>query len=157
MMSPVGKPLRRIADPVVAAAPAGMRIRTRIYPTAEEAGTLTAIGDFLGSVYRFELSERIGCGVLDRQGHGEWRAQRKQALTAQSSARWAGAITRTVEDQYQPGMRGLAAHVADLRAAIEVLEARCALRPGELAPADDNDEAGKRGPSRRRRGYRSAG
>ena len=60
--------LRRIGDPVVAAAPAGVRIRTRIHPTASEASALTAIGAFLGSVYRGELAERIGCGSLDRDG-----------------------------------------------------------------------------------------
>jgi hypothetical protein len=65
-----------------------------------------------------------------------------------------GAITRAVEDQYQLGMRGLAAHVADLGAAVQVLAARCALRPGELAPPDDGGEAvSGRGRSRRQRGY----
>ena len=72
-------------------------------------------------------------------------------MTAVSSSRWAGAITRAVEDQYQLGMRGLVAHIADLQAAVGVLEARCALRPGELEPVDDQ-AAGRR----RRRGYRSA-
>jgi hypothetical protein len=76
-------------------------------------------------------------------------------LTAVSSSRWAGAITRAVEDQYQLGMRGLAAHVRDLGAAVEVLEARCGLRPGERAPVSD-DESGRRGRVQRRRGYRSA-
>jgi hypothetical protein len=70
-----------------------------------------------------------------------------------SSSRWAGAITRGVEDQYQLGMRSLGAHVGDLRRAVEVLEARCALRPGESAPAGAGDR-GDRG--RRRHGYRSA-
>ena len=51
-----------------------------------------------------------------------------------SSSRWAGAITRAVEDQYQLGMRSLAAQVAGLGAAVAVLAARCALRPGELGP-----------------------
>ena len=68
-----------------------------------------------------------------------WRAERKRAVTAASSSRWAGAITRAVEDQYQLGMRGLAAHVGDLRAAVEVLEPRCALRPGELASVDGHE------------------
>jgi IS605 OrfB family transposase len=150
--------LRRIGDPVVAVAPAGARIRTRLRPTEDEAEALTAIGQFLGSVYRGELAERIRCGVLDRDGQAAWRAQRKQALTAVSSSRWAGAITRVVQDQFQLGMRALASHVGDLRAAVQVLEARCALRPGEREPVDDN-EAGRRGrrSRRRRRGYRSAG
>ncbi len=143
--------LRAIGDPVVASVPAGARIRTRIRPTAEQAQALTAIGGFLGSVYRSELAERIGCEVLDRDGQAGWRAERKRAVTAVSSSRWAGAITRAVEDQYQLGMRGLVAHIADLQAAVGVLEARCALRPGELEPVDDQ-AAGRR----RRRGYRSA-
>jgi IS605 OrfB family transposase len=134
-----------------------VRIRTRIHPTAQEAAAVTAIGELLGSVYRGELANRIRCGVLDREGHAAWRAQRKQALTAVSSSRWAGAITRAVEDQYQLGMRGLAAHVADLRAAVGVLAARCALRPGELAPPDDGVEASCSSGRRRRRGYRGAG
>src|SRR5712671_4554790 len=147
--------MRQICDPVVAAAPSGVRIRTRIHLTAQEAAAVTAIGERLGSVYRGELAERVRRGVLDREGHAAWRAQRKQALTATSSSRWAGAITRAVEDQYQLGMRGLAAQVADLGAAVKVLEARCALRPGELAPLNDV-EPSRAGRARRCRGYGSA-
>ena len=149
-----GAGLRRIADPVVVAAPAGVRVRTRLHVSEAEAAALTAIGVFLGSVYRGELAARIGCGVLDWEGRGVWRAQRKQAVTAVSSSRWAGAITRAVEDQFQLGMRGLAAQVADLRAAVQVLQTRCALRPGELAPQDlDGADMQRRG--RRWRGYRN--
>jgi hypothetical protein len=151
-----GRALRRIGDPVVAAAPAGVRIRARIRPTAAEAEALSAIGELLGSAYRCELAGRVGLGRLDREAHAVWRAQRKQALTAVSSSRWAGAITRAVEDQYQLGMRGLAAQVADLRAAVDVLGQRCALRPGELAPVEGGEDNGRRRCRRRRRGYRSA-
>ena len=133
-MTARGAVLRRIADPVVAATPAGARIRTRIHLGDAEAAALTAIGTLLGSVYRGELADRIKCGALDTKGRASWRAERKQAITAASSSRWAGAITRAAEDQYQLGMRGLAAHVADLRSVIEVLEQRCALAPGQLAP-----------------------
>jgi hypothetical protein len=146
--------LRRITDPVVAAPPTGARIRTRLHVSESEAAALTAIGAFLGSVYRAELSERIRRGVLHRDGRAAWRAERKQAITAVSSSRWAGAITRTVEDQYQLGMRGLAAQVADLRAAIEVLEVRCALRRDALELGDPDDAGARRG-SRRRRAYPS--
>ncbi|HEX9832822.1 MAG TPA: hypothetical protein VGA66_07005 [Mycobacterium sp.] len=141
--------LRRIGDPVVARAPTGVRIRTRIYPTAEQAQELTAIGHFLGSLYRSELAQRTRCGVLDRRRQAAWRAGRKQALTAVSSSRWAGVITRAVEHQYQLGMRALAAHEVELRHAVEVLEQRCALRPGELQPVDDN-VTGRRERVRRR-------
>jgi hypothetical protein len=120
-----------------------------------EAAALREIGDLLGSVYRCELAVRVRLGRLDCEAQAAWRAARKHAVTAVSSSRWAGAITRAVEDQYQLGIRALGAHAADLRAAVNVLEARCQLRPGELAAADD--EAGRRGGPRRRRGYRSAG
>jgi hypothetical protein len=123
-----GRSLRRITDPVVAAAPAGVRVRTRIHPTEAEAAALATIGELLGSVYRGELAARIRLGQLDRMAHALWRAQRKRAVTAVSSSRWAGAITRAVEDQYQLGMRGLAAQVADLHAAVEVLEQCTAAR-----------------------------
>jgi IS605 OrfB family transposase len=149
-----GRSLRRIADPIMAAAPAGVRIRTRIHPTAAEAEALAAIGELLGSVYRSELAERVRLGRLDRKAHALWRAERKRALTAVSSSRWAGAITRAVEDQYQLGMRGLAAQVEGMRAAVQMLEQRCDLRPGELAPVETTDMHPR---SRRgRRGYRNA-
>ena len=148
--------LRRISDPVVAAAPAAVRIRTRIRVTEAESAALTAIGDFLGSVYRGELARRIRCGVLDRDGRAAWRAERKRAITAVSSSRWAGAITRAAEDQYQLGMRGLAAHVSDLGDAVEVLAERCALRPGEWAPESADEPLSRRRGRQRVRGYRSA-
>jgi hypothetical protein len=69
-------------------------------------------------------------------------------LTGLSSSRWAGAITRAVEDQFQLGMRGLAAQVADLRAAIAVLAAWRTLGPGEPVA----EEAARRGRPRRHRG-----
>jgi hypothetical protein len=145
--------LRRIGVPAVAPPPAGVRIRTRIHLTDAEAAALSAVGSFLGGVYRAELAGRVRLGVLDRQSRAGWRAERKRAVTSVSSSRWAGAITRSVEDQYQLGMRGLAAHVSDLRQAVHVLEARCALRPGEAAPTGAGDGGGRGG---RRRGYRSA-
>jgi hypothetical protein len=145
-------PLRRVAVPVVAEPPAGVRIRTRIHVTPAEAAALTAVGRFLGSVYRDELAERIRCGVLDHDGRATWRTGRKRVITALSSSRWAGTITRAVEDQYQLGMRNLAAHVAGLRAAVAVLQARCALRPQELSPINNNVQRR----TRRYRGYRSA-
>ena len=57
-----GRSLRRIGDPVVAGAPAGVRIRTRIRLTVEEAEALTAIGVLLGGLYRGELAERVRIG-----------------------------------------------------------------------------------------------
>jgi hypothetical protein len=145
-------PLRRIGAPVVPGPPSGVRIRTRIHLSEAEAAALTSVGSFLGGVYRGELAARVRLGVLDRAARTGWRAERKRAVTSVSSSRWAGAITRAVEDQYQLGMRSLGAHVGDLRQAVAVLEARCALRPGESAPARAGDRGGA---GRGRRGYRS--
>ena len=147
------RPLRRIGDPVVAAGPAGVRVRTRLHLTEAEADALAGIGEYLGAVYRRELAHRVNLGSLDRKQHAAWRAERKQAITAVASSRWAGAITRATQDQYQLGMRALTAQVADLRSAITVLEQRCVLRPSEVsAPA-----GGPRRRSRRPvRGYASA-
>ena len=115
----------------VVAAPAGVRIRTRLHPTPDEARVLTEIGEFNGRFYRRELAGRIALGNLDRKGQAEFRAARKRALTAQTSSRWAGAITRSVQDQYQCGMRALVAQAKDLDAAVAAVAARCALAPGE--------------------------
>lgn len=150
--------LRRIDDPVVAAGPAGIRVRTRLHLSDDEAAGLGEIGQYLGSVYRRELAHRISLGQLDRKAHGIWRAERKRAVTAMASSRWAGAITRAVEDQYQLGMRALVAEVADLQAAIAVLDARCAVRPGEVyAPDPDAAVVSRRRSRRPVRGYASAG
>ncbi len=135
---------------MVAAGPAGVRIRTRIHLSEAEVGVVATIGSLLGSVYRAELAGRVELGPMDRQSHAQWRARRKRAVTAVASSRWAGAITRAVEDQYQLGMRALSAHVADLRQAVDVLEARCAPRPGEQDRLPTTSR-------RRRRGYRTAG
>ncbi|NNH73637.1 hypothetical protein HLB23_27935 [Nocardia uniformis] len=121
----------RRGAPFVVAAAAGVRVRTRLHPTPSEAATLTEIGAFVGGVYRRELAARVAHGALDRKRQADYRAQRKRALTTQTSSRWAGAITRSVEDQYQSGMRALTAHTTSLDAAIATLSARCALAPGK--------------------------
>jgi hypothetical protein len=139
---------------VVAAGPSGKRFRTRLHLSPTEAAALAEIGELLGSLYRRELADRIRLGRVDRKAQSVWRAERKRSLTAVSSSRWAGALTRAVEDQYQLGMRALGAHVGDLQSAIEVLEQRCALRPGETA-AEDTADGGRR--RRPKRGYATAG
>jgi hypothetical protein len=131
MAKRVGRKLRPISDPIVAGLPTAVHTRTRLFVTEAEAASLAAVGEFLGGIYRTELSSRLRSGRLTRSGHAEWRAERKRELTKVASSRWAGALTRCVEDQYQLGLRGLVAHGAALRASIEVLEKRCALRPGE--------------------------
>jgi hypothetical protein len=64
------------------------------------------------------------------EGKGRFRAERKRALTAQSSSRWAGAITRSSEDQQGLAERNLQAAAASLRARVRTIEARLAVPAG---------------------------
>ena len=65
---------------------------------------------------RADLAARCAQGRLDAKGRAVSRAARKRALTAGASSRWAGAITRTSEDQWQLAERNLRAEAASLRA-----------------------------------------
>ncbi|WP_427005042.1 hypothetical protein [Pseudarthrobacter sp. H2] len=120
--------LRVIAPAFIAAAPSGVRIRTRLHPTPGEETALFAVGTHLGSLYRKDLAARIRMGTVPAAARG--RTERKRALTALSSSRWAGSITRATEDQYQLGMRGLAAEVGTLRAACAAIGKRAAVPCG---------------------------
>lgn len=124
----VKKKLRTVANPFVAAPPAGARIRTRIRPSDAEADVLTRIGQFLGSLSRQDLSQRLSLGRVS--GKDDLRAERKKDLSADTSSRWAGAITRASNDQYTLGMRGLFAERDSLAAAINVLTKRTAVPAG---------------------------
>ena len=90
--------LRPIAAPFVAAAPAGARVRTRLRVSSLDEAVLRTAGRHLGSLAGRDLAARCAGGRLDANGQAVSRAARKRALTAESSSRWAGAITRTSED-----------------------------------------------------------
>ena len=90
--------LRPIAAPYVAAAPGGARVRARLRVCARDEAVLWATGAYLGSLAGRDLAVRCAEGRLDAKGQARSRAVRKRALTAASSSRWAGAITRTTED-----------------------------------------------------------
>jgi hypothetical protein len=125
--------LRAVAAPFVAAVPAGARVRTRLrLPPADEA-VLRAAGTHLGSLAGCDLKARCGEGRLDAKGRAVSRRERKRALTAGSSSRWAGAITRASEDQWRLAERNQRADRASLHARIRVIEARLAVRAGERA------------------------
>ncbi|MEN4464356.1 hypothetical protein VXE65_20290 [Mycolicibacterium conceptionense] len=123
--------LRPIADPFVVAPPKGVRTRTRVHLTPEEEVVLEQIGVFLGRQYRATLVDRITLGTVTGKELGGWRQVRKHALTASTSSRWAGAITRTAIDSYDLGMRGLNAHIESLTAAIATLSTRLAAPVGD--------------------------
>ena len=122
--------LREIAAPFVAGAPAGARVRTRLRVSPEDAAVLRAAGSHLGSLAGRDLAARCAQGRLDARGRAVSRRERKRALTAGSSSRWAGAITRATEDQCQLAARNLHAEQASLRARVRRIEARAAVPAG---------------------------
>jgi hypothetical protein len=123
--------LRTMAAPFVVAPPAGARIRTRLRPTDDEAKVLTLAGNYLGGLYRRDLAARVRLG--DVPAKDTERTRRKRELTAGTSSRWAGSITRTTEGQYQLALRALRVNAASLGQAIATLDARLAAPVGGRA------------------------
>jgi IS605 OrfB family transposase len=123
--------LREIAAPFVASAPAGARVRTRLRVSPGDAAVLRAVGSHLGSLAGRDLAARCAEGRLDAKGRTVSRRERKRALTAGSSSRWAGTITRVSEDQWHLADRNLHAERASLRARVRRIEARAAVPAGE--------------------------
>ena len=151
-----GRSLRRIGEPVVAAAPAGVRIRTRLHLTVDEAEALTAIGDLLGSVYRGELAERIALGRLDRPAH----ARVARASEAGSHGGVVVAVGRGDHPRSGGPVPARDARSGRPRRRICAPRLRCSSSgarcvPVNCAPVDGAEEATGRS-RRRRRGYASA-
>ncbi len=105
----------------------GARVRTRLRVSDVDAVVLRAVGGYLGSLAGRDLAARCAEGKLDAKGQAESRRERKRALTALSSSRWAGAITRTSEDAYQLAERNLRAQQASLLARLARIESRLAV------------------------------
>jgi hypothetical protein len=99
--------------------------------SAEDEAVLRATGSHLGSLAGRDLAARCAEGRLDARGKAVSRRERKRALTAESSSRWAGAITRTNEDQWGLAERNLRAEKASLQARVRRIEARLAVAAGE--------------------------
>jgi hypothetical protein len=122
--------LRRAAAPFVAAAPAGARVRARLRLSPEDEAVLRAAGAHLGSLAGEDLAARCAEGRLDARGQARSRAVRKRALTAASSSRWAGAITRTSEDQHRLAVQNLRTERASLQVRIRRIQTRLAVPAG---------------------------
>ena len=116
--------LRPIAAPFVVAAPAGARIRTRLRTTADDDAVLEALGSHLGALAGADLAQRCAQGRLDAKATSDSRRERKRAMTAASSSRWAGAITRCSEDAWQLARRNLGAEAKTLQSRIRAISRR---------------------------------
>lgn len=119
--------LREIADPFVAAPPAGARVRTRLRVSLQDAEVLRAVGRHLGELAGRDLAGRCAEGRLGPKQQAESRRERKRALTAASSSRWAGTITRESEDAWQLADRNLSAERTSLASRVRKIEKRLAV------------------------------
>jgi IS605 OrfB family transposase len=120
--------LRAVAAPFVADPAAGMCIRTRLKDLTEaDEVVLRLVGAHLGRLAAGDLARRVRDGL----GHDKdaW-AERKRALTAESSARWAGSITKASHDQWSLARRAQQAHIRSLREATATIRHRLSLPIG---------------------------
>ena len=122
--------LRSITAPFVVAPPGGARVRTRLMVDDHDAAALRAIGAYLGSLAGEDLARRCHEGKQDAQQRARSRRERKRDLSARSSSRWAGAITRTSEDAWQLAYRNLLAERRSLSSRVNRIRRRLALAAG---------------------------
>lgn len=123
------KQLRTIDPPFVALGPSGVAIRDRLkHLTPQDEKVLRLVGAHLGHLASLDLAARCAdAGDHDAQ---KWAA-RKQGLTADSSSRWAGSITKATHDQWALSRRCQFAHIQNLEAATRTLRHRLSQPLGE--------------------------
>ncbi|GGX83310.1 hypothetical protein GCM10010324_31080 [Streptomyces hiroshimensis] len=133
--------LRPIKAPFIALGPSGVAVRDRLKGlTSEDEKVLTRVGAHLGSLASKDLKARCRDGL--EHDSDAW-AVRKRALTPQSSARWAGTITKASHDQWALARRCQLAHIRSLETDVGMVRHRLSLPVG--------DKGSKRAPG----GYRS--
>ena len=81
-------------------------MHTSFVATGQDEAVLVEVGEFLGSLARRDLNDRIRLGKGPKH---LGRKERKRALTPQTSGRWASAITRRTADLFERGMENLLA------------------------------------------------
>ncbi|MDX3137256.1 transposase, partial [Streptomyces europaeiscabiei] len=121
--------LRSVAEPFVASGPGGVAVRTclkQLTPGDEEV--LRLVGAHLGSLVSKDLKVRCRDGL---EHSGESWAVRKRELTALSSSRWAGSITKASHDQWALARRCQLAHIQNLEAGVRAIEDRLSLPVGQ--------------------------
>ncbi|MGD0321882.1 MAG: hypothetical protein ABSC00_09835 [Acidimicrobiales bacterium] len=119
---------RRLRHPVngTSEAPVAqtMRVRTRLRYSMADMTVLVALARHFDELQGKDLAERCRAG-MDHDKH-VWAA-RKHTLSAQSSARWAGFITKSSNDAYATARRNQHRHAADLHKAIATIESKLCL------------------------------
>lgn len=123
------KQLRTIDDSFVALGPSGVAIRDRLkHLTEVDEKVLRLIGEHLGRLASLDLKAR--CADGDDHNNDTWAA-RKRGLTAASSSRWAGSITKATHNQWALSRRCRLAHIHNLEAGVRTLMHRLSQPVGE--------------------------
>jgi IS605 OrfB family transposase len=121
--------LRPIDPPFVALGPTGVAIRDRLKNlTPADEKVLRLVGAHLGSLAGKDLKARCRDGL--EHSTDTW-AVRKRGLTAVSSSRWAGAITKATHDQWALARRCRLTHIQNLDAGMRTIAHRLSLPVGE--------------------------
>ncbi|WP_240634368.1 MULTISPECIES: transposase [Streptomyces] len=118
-----------MAEPFVASGPTGVAVHTRLkHLTSGDEEVLRLVGAHLGALASKDLKSRCREGL--EHTADAW-AVRKRELTAVSSSRWAGAITKASHDQWALARRGQLAHIQNLEAGIRTIARRLSLPVGQ--------------------------
>jgi IS605 OrfB family transposase len=127
--APAMQPIRPVSAPFVAAGRSGVTVRTRLKGlTAQDERVLCEVGAHLGSLAGRDLKVRCEAGTA--HDADRWAA-RKRELTGESSARWAGSITKATHDQWALARRAQLAHIDNLRTGIATIQRRLSVPVGQ--------------------------
>jgi IS605 OrfB family transposase len=116
--------MRQIKPARVIGAPSGAAIKTRLHPSEDDEIVLRALADLQGALTGADLRQALA---------GKTRQERKLALTAASSSRWAGTWTGDNDAQIALSAMAQRAHRDSVRTAIAAIEARLAVKIGKKA------------------------
>jgi hypothetical protein len=142
---------RAFTPPTQLDPPAAVRIRTRLIVTDRDREVLTLLSATLGSLLNSDLA--AVCRAR-RDPAASW-ADRKRALTALMSARWAGAVTREANRLYRAARHGQQTALRRTEAAIRAIRMRLDL-PLQSDPQPTGSTAPNGRAPRAPRGFRSA-
>ncbi|GHA20375.1 hypothetical protein GCM10010329_49620 [Streptomyces spiroverticillatus] len=127
-MSVRKRALRPIGDPYVVQEAPGVTVRDRLKGlTHGDEAVLRLVGAHLGSLAASNLAQY--CRAGQEHTSRTW-ALRKRELTARSSSRWAGALTKSTHDQYALARRSQLAYRDTLTDGIRMLRRRLSLPLG---------------------------
>jgi IS605 OrfB family transposase len=140
------------------ARPCGAAITTRLRTTPEDERVLDLVAEHLGRLRRTDLAAISRPVPLDaamadtakRQESRDRLNNRKTALTAESSARWANAIIAGNDAQYRLARDSQHRHITGLQVAITTIEERLAQPTVDMLTAEQRRERRK---AKRPKGY----